>query len=147
MRQVDADVERYLSLLRNKIRERGFSQLEVQAALSWGRSYLSQLLTKQKKLRLEQVLMILDVIGIAPAEFFAELYFPGGASRSFRPPTNAGSEKLRQQIERFRALLEGLVGLLVEKGIVNADDLRATAEAIAAGGDQQCGSRLEVLPQ
>ena len=64
MMMVDAEVNRVLTLLRNKIRERGFTQLQVQEALSWGRSYISQLLTKQKSLRVEQVLLILNVIGV-----------------------------------------------------------------------------------
>ena len=71
---VENEIDQILTLLRNKIRERGFTQLEVQEALAWGRSYISQLLTKQKSLRVEQVLLILNVIGVDPAEFYAELY-------------------------------------------------------------------------
>ena len=77
--EAERELDRVLTLLRNKIRERGFTQLEVQEALSWGRSYISQLLTKQKSLRVEQVLLILEVIGVKPGEFFGELYhFPQG---------------------------------------------------------------------
>ena len=90
---VERELERVLTLLRNKIRERGFTQLEVQDALSWGRSYISQLLTKQKSLRVEQVLLILNVIGVEPGEFFAELYrfpaelaAPATRPRKLRPP-------------------------------------------------------------
>jgi len=47
--------------------------------LDWGRSYISPLLTKQKSLRVEQVLRILDVIEVEAADFFFELYrFPRG---------------------------------------------------------------------
>ncbi len=53
--------------------QRGYTQLEVQQELGWGRSYISQLVTKQKSPRVEQVLLILGVIGVDPAEFFAEL--------------------------------------------------------------------------
>ncbi len=35
-------------------------------------------MTKQKGLRVEQVLLILNVIGVDPAEFYAELYTPLG---------------------------------------------------------------------
>ncbi len=56
MRQVEAEVDRYLTLLGNKIRGRGFTQVEVQDALGWGRSYISQLVTKAKALRVEQVI-------------------------------------------------------------------------------------------
>ena len=78
---VERELDSVLTLLRNKIRERGFTQLEVQEALGWGRSYISQLLTKQKSLRIEQVLLILNVIGVDPSEFFGELYhFPASGS-------------------------------------------------------------------
>lgn len=66
MLRVERDLERILTRLRNLIRDRGFTQLEVQDALGWGRSYISQLLTKQKSLRIEQVLMILNVVGVKP---------------------------------------------------------------------------------
>ncbi len=52
----------------------GVTQLEVQEALGWGRSYISQLLTKQKALRLEQPLLVLRVINVEPDDFFRELY-------------------------------------------------------------------------
>ncbi len=74
MRTVERDLERILTLLRNRIRERGFTQMEVQEVLGWGRSYISQLLTQQKNLRFEQVLQILNVINVDPAEFWAEIY-------------------------------------------------------------------------
>ena len=48
MQQIDAEVDRYLTLLRNRIRQQGFTQLEVQQELGWGRNYISQLLTKLK---------------------------------------------------------------------------------------------------
>jgi transcriptional regulator with XRE-family HTH domain len=84
MDAIEKEVDRVLTLLRNKIRERGFTQLEVQSTLGWGRSYISQLLTKQKGLRVEQVLRILEVIGVDAFQFYAELY-------------NLNSERLTQQ--------------------------------------------------
>ena len=36
MRQVEAEVDRYLTLLRNVIRQRGFTQLEVQQGAGLG---------------------------------------------------------------------------------------------------------------
>ena len=130
-------MDRYLILLRNKIRERGFTQLEVQEALSWGRSYISQLLTRQKNLRLDQVLMILTVIGVKPEEFFAELYhlprpgwskIPSGPSMEQRQTIALGKD-----FKEFEAILQGLTRLLVDKGIVASSELIAAAEAEGAG--------------
>ncbi len=131
---VDNEVDRYLTLLRNKIRERGFTQLQVQEALSWGRSYISQLLTKQKSLRVEQVLLILDVIGVDPADFFAELYYPGapgafGAS-SWQPAGfEPAGEPLAGNFEEMRALVRGLVWLLIDKELIDVDELTDNVKA------------------
>ena len=134
MRQVDSEVDRYLVLLRNKIRQRGWTQLEVQADLRWGRSYISQLLTKQKALRVEQVLLILKVIGVDPVEFFAELYgwpeAPYAASRPAPAPMDSGqAEEQQREYQELRGLLHGLVGLLVEKRVIGGEELRVAVEA------------------
>jgi transcriptional regulator with XRE-family HTH domain len=144
---VEKELDRFLTLLRNKIRERGFTQLEVQEALGWGRSYISQLLTKQKSLRVEQVLLILDVIGVDPVEFFAELYhFPVGLGRgesygeygrpgAGRAPFNpslvadplgaadAAGGAPSPPFQELRSLMRGVIRLLVEKGVVTGDEL------------------------
>ncbi len=123
MEQVDVEVDRYLTLLRNKIRQQGFTQLEVQRTLRWGTSYISQLLTKQKGLRLDQVVQILRVIGVEPVEFFRELYWwgeaPGAASA-----TPEQAEELHAQLRNVQTQLRRLVKLLVEKRLVSDEDLR-----------------------
>ena len=134
MRQTDAEVDRYLTLLRNRIRQQGFTQLEVQQALGWGRSYISQLLTKKKCLRLEQVLLILKVIGIEPVEFFRELYgqpgAPYAASRAAqRPVEPRQADEQQREFQELRAQLHGLVGLLLRKKLITSRDLRAAAVA------------------
>ncbi len=73
-KDLDREVDRMLSELLDVIRERGFTQLEVQEALGWGCSYISQLLTKQKSLRVKQVFLILGVVNVEPAEFFSRMY-------------------------------------------------------------------------
>ncbi len=132
MRRVDRELDRYLTLLRNKIRERGYTQLEVQDALGWGRSYISQLLTRQKNLRSDQVLMILHVIGVKPEEFFAELYGLGGPSSwSEKSPERVQEVPLWRELERLKEVLDGLVGLLVDQEVIASSDLRAAVEAVA----------------
>ena len=124
MRQVDREVDRYLTLIRNKIRQQGYTQLEVQEALGWGRSYISQLLTKQKKIRVEQVLLILNVIGVDSAVFYAELYTPPGpAYAPLRQVDPGPADEQQRQFRQLRAQLHGLVGLLVEKRVISGEEL------------------------
>ncbi len=134
---VQHEVDRFLTLLRNKIHERGFTQLEVQAALGWGRSYISQLLTRQKALRIEQVLLILGVIDIPAAEFFAELYATA-PYRSFGSHGAAAHPKAdtAESVAKLRAELNGMVDLLLEKKLITAEELSAAVHADDQEGDQ-----------
>ena len=83
---------------------------------------------------MEQVLLILSVIGIDPAEFFAELYSPAGALYTASRPAPATMDpgQAREQQREFQELrgqLHGLVGLLVEKRVVSGEKLRVAVEA------------------
>ena len=136
MVNIDKELDRYLSLLRNKIRESGFIQMEIQERLGWGRSYISQLLTKQKALRLEQVLLILKVIGVEPGEFFKELYGEPprrGISEQRRLTLTAESRGSRgpHEVAGMKALAKGLTDVLIRKGLITADGL---AEAMRKAG-------------
>lgn len=151
MSSAEKELDRVLTLLRNKIRERGFTQLEVQESLAWGRSYISQLLTKQKSLRVEQVLLILEVIGVEPGEFFGELYqYPHSGARvrgveygETRRPRNAyepsavaetpstyDGADVAKNFEGVRSLLRGLVLLLVDKNLINVDELTVSVKSV-----------------
>ncbi len=104
MIRVDQEVDRFLSLLRDKIRDREFTQMQVQERLGWGTSYISQLFTRQKALRLEQVLLILRVIGVEPREFFLELYVMRSPPRVSKQPPIVKSEEERYGYTGVRAL-------------------------------------------
>ncbi len=148
MRLVQSEIDRVLTLLRNKIRERGFTQLEVQEALSWGRSYISQLLTKQKSLRIEQILLILNVIGVDPSEFYSELYRLNTSDagdfdeRRYGPAAYGSGAGLAEtgragdsgrNFQELRSLLRGLVRLLVDKKVINVDELTSVVKACESG--------------
>ena len=77
---VQGEVRRALGLLRRLMREQGFTQLQVQDRLQWGRTAISQLMTEQKRLRFDQILAILEVIGVPRDRFFAELFPAAGRS-------------------------------------------------------------------
>ncbi len=127
---VEHIVDRALTLLGNKIREQGFTQLRVQECLGWGRSYISQLLTKQKALRFDQVLLILHVVGADPAEFFAELYRLPPAADADDQALSDTAESIAEQ----RRLLVGMVNLLLEKKIITPEDLPAALKAVRTKG-------------
>ena len=143
-RIIDRDLDRVLTRLRNAIHEQGFTQLEVQEALGWGRGYVSQLLTKQKTLRLEQVLTILNVISVKPEDFFGEVFQFGKAQRAprkaRRPPGRMVPSPwdrpgdLSAEVRRLRILLEGLVRVLERKDLITDGDLSAAVERARSEG-------------
>ncbi len=120
---LDELVAPILTLLVEKIRERTFTELEVEEVLGWDRHYIQQLRAGRKRLRVQEVLAILGVIGVEPEEFFAALY--GEPS---------GDEGRRTDIAELSALADGIVNLLVKNGLVNAGEL-ARAVAARAGKD------------
>ena len=143
MSSVEREIDRILLLLRHKIRERGFNQLEVQTKLDWGRSYVSQLLTKQKSLRVEQLLMILEAIGVEAREFFAELYpLPQPDAHVHHLDARAGpqggasfdgalvsSRDFLQDYGEFRATVRGVVEVLVDKDFVTLEEIDTAVKA------------------
>lgn len=146
MINIEKEVDRILTLLRNKIRERDFTQLDVQGKLEWGRSYISQLLTKQKSLRVEQVLAILDVIGIDPSEFFAELYrwapaenAPAAAASTAH--NSAREAELNARIGDLQDSIERVTRILVEKNLLSLAELEGTVEAKPAKRGKAKASR------
>ncbi len=138
MRQVDRELDRYVALLRSMIRQKGFTQMEVQESLGWGRSYISQIVTQQKKLRMDQVLRILHVIAVPPGEFFGELYrreAPGATARQPLLPQDRGApEPFQQELQRIHTLLRAVVQLLLDKRVITSRDLRAVEQEAASSG-------------
>ena len=105
---VEREIDRMLLRLRNVIRLRGYTQLEVQAELGWGKSYISQLVTKQKALRVDQVLQVLDVIAMTPVAFYGGLYhWLEQEPEDLPAPTPA--VEIERELERLLLLLENKI--------------------------------------
>ena len=139
---VEREVDRVLNLLRSKIHEQGFTQLRVQKALGWGRTYISQLFRKQKSLRFDQILQILGVIEIDPAEFFAEFYrlprpeYKVSSAYGLRRPRRYlgpgfGALEILAHLEEHepQRVVHGLVRLLVDKGVLSGSELQMVLDA------------------
>lgn len=109
--------------LRALIKERGTTQLEIQERLGWGKTYVSQLLSQAKGLRLEQLLAILDVLQVEPEAFWARVYdWPQVADQAER--LRAVEERVQEiagrlvvaeeSVERIAGLLESVRDLISE---------------------------------
>lgn len=111
-----------LDLVGKKIRERGFTELEIEEALGWDPRRIRRLTLGLQRPCVDEVLSILGVIDVAPEAFFAELYgMPAG-------------EGPQAEIAELSALADSLANLLVKNGWITASEL-ARAVAARAGKD------------
>lgn len=133
MTSVERHLDRLLGVLRTTIRESGTTQLEIQRQLGWGRTYISQLLRKQKPVCIDHVVMILSVLGVEPADFYAEVFpaperpDPGRRRRSRRDRSELSTD--REAVRRLRAFLDRLVFVLEQKKLITARELERAVEA------------------
>ena len=137
MQDVNRNHDRILTRLRRALRERGFTQLQVQEVAGWGRNYISKLFTRKKSLRIDQLLTILNVIELHPADFFGEI-FQFGEFRDTRHPgervpaattlPETVAEELLDSLRSTAKLLDGLVTVLVQNGLIDRRELDAAAE-------------------
>ena len=117
--EVGRQVTGVLRLLRGKITESDLTQTAIQDRLGWGRSYISQLFSRAKGLRVDQVLRILGVLGIEAKDFYAELYMP-----------QLVAESRARELKLLWAQHRTLVRLLEAKGILTAEEVAEVAGAL-----------------
>ncbi len=117
---IESQVRKFHILLEKKIRQGGYKESDVEKTLSWEEGTIRQLLTGEEELMVEQMLMILDVIGVEPKVFFAELSDQvGGLSADFA---------------KFKTLVGNVVNLLVKNGVITAADLAIAVAAQSRDG-------------
>ena len=96
------EVQEVLELVGQMMKRQKRTQLEIQQELGWGRSYISQLMTGQKSLRLDQLVALLTALRVRPPVFFAELY-------GLQPPGEmARLDEVVELGQRIRELNHGL---------------------------------------
>lgn len=66
-------IDRFHSLLRQRIRDAGFTLRSISRKLGWHEDYASQLFRGTPRLRVDQAFQLLGAAGIDPAGFFADL--------------------------------------------------------------------------
>jgi hypothetical protein len=85
------------------------------------------------------VLRILDVIGVSTTEFFGELFYyqptypaaAGGAAATAAPGAAAAAPE--SSYRELSDLLRGLLRVLIERKVIEPDDLQAAIRAADGG--------------
>ncbi len=125
-----------LDLLRKKIHEQGFTEPEVAEALNWRETYFEDLRSGTRGLRIDDLVSILDAIGIEARAFFTELYGP--PPKSTDPPA---------ELADLAAVVDRITELLIENGHFTAGELaRTTAAHVARGPRLKTKTRQAPLP-
>lgn len=82
------------------MRRKRVTQQQIQIQLGWGSSYISQLLTGRKRLRIDILLDMLTALNISPVEFFAEIETPN-------PSNLAPLAALEDRVEHLETVVYG----------------------------------------
>jgi transcriptional regulator with XRE-family HTH domain len=119
--------QRVVSRLRELVDERGMSLAAVEKRLQRGRGYVGDALRGTKKLSLEVILDVLEVLGVPPAEFFDRRSLAGderGPSPAERQ--ELAPESLPSDLRNAPPMVQALALVLARRGVLDLDELRET---------------------
>lgn len=118
---IQEEIQRLLQVLRVAMRILDVSNRDIEKKLGLSYGYLSRLFSGSIELKVEHILLILDVLGLTPAEFF-QLAYP----RKPSPPSEAAA--------RMRTILDGFSPIRPEErppaGELSPDELEKTVSKV-----------------
>ena len=165
------EIRRWSWRLRDLMREGGRTQRSVEVEAGWGKGYLTQVLRDGRPaLKVEHVLTILGLLGVAIEDFFSGLYdlHPGPGAvgldaaavermidRRLDEVLSAERAERQRQLERLRAEIHRLrtgarrrspqeVREAVEKAL--SRELQRLAESAAKGGKKKGPGKAPPAP-
>jgi transcriptional regulator with XRE-family HTH domain len=155
-RDVAPQIRRWSWRLRDLLREHGRTFREIEEELGWSSGYLSQVLAPgTPALKVEHVLQVLDVLGVAASEFFADLY---GLGLPVRPEEGAGkwtidpdqieravAEGARQLEERIKAEVGETVEEVQSRLRKAEEDVRSMPDQVARAAEQAAERAVQRL--
>ncbi len=109
MSQVEQELEALRKTIDTLIRKSGFTQQQLEEAIGWGRSFISQMVNDRKELRVEPILRILEKLGMTFSQFCA-LHFQWKGLEEVEDPAVTALDRRLDELQRFTlALAEALV--------------------------------------
>jgi transcriptional regulator with XRE-family HTH domain len=105
------ETRRQIRVLRELIREKEITQVELNDRLEWNRSKVSLLLNEKTRMTQIDLFLILEALGVPPAEFYARVYAASG------PPARRGlvTEPVAAELAGAAESLRGASALAVGK--------------------------------
>jgi len=130
--------DRLVERLRDVLDSQGSSVAAAEKKLGRGRGYVADALRGDKKLSVEVIIEVLEAIGVAPEDFF-ERATPTPSWRHSEIAEVTGTRSalgatLPPSMRDASTLLQAVVLLLAERGVVSVEDLHALQRDLGAGG-------------
>jgi len=132
--------DRIVERLRDLIEAQGTSVAAAEKKLKRGRGYVADALRGDKKLSVEVIIEVLEAVGVPPEEFFerpmapplwrSEISEAAGSRMAF-------ADTLPPSMRDASPLVQALVLLLANKGMLSVDELQEVQHAVTpnvAGG-------------
>lgn len=120
--------------LRASVDAREFSVYRVEKQLARGRGYVADALRGDKKLSVELICEVLEVIGVKPEDFFGQMMTPRASSeqppvrrRGRRPKTAA----LPPPSRNLSTLIQAILVVLAERGVLSLDEVEEAERKLA----------------
>lgn len=126
--------DRVVERLRALVESRGTSVATVEKRLKRGRGYVADALRGDKKLSVETILEVLEVLGVPPEEFFERPWHAGWRSELAEPVPGAGNVGVGTLPPAFRdasSLVQAVVVLLANKGLLSLDEVQEMQRELA----------------
>lgn len=126
--------DRVVERLRALVESRGTSVASVEQRLKRGRGYVADALRGDKKLSVETILEVLEVLGVPPEEFFERPWHQGWRSEIGEPVPGTGNVAvgtLPPAIRDASLLVQAVVVLLANKGLLSLDELQEVQRELA----------------
>jgi len=126
--------DRIVERLRDLIEAQGTSVAAAEKKLKRGRGYVADALRGDKKLSVEVIIEVLEAVGVPPEEFFerpmapplwrSEISEAAGSRLAF-------ADTLPPSMRDASPLVQALVLLLANKGMLSVDELQEVQHAVA----------------
>ena len=126
--------DRIVERLRELLESRGSSVAAAEKRLKRGRGYVADALRGDKKLSVETILEVLEAVGVPPEEFFERPMSSSGWRSEIAEVSGsraAPAEALPPSMRDASPLLQAMVLLLADKGVLSVDELQSLQRELA----------------
>lgn len=119
--------------LRAVVEAHGSSIYRIEKQLNRGRGYVADALRGDKKLSVELILEVLDVLGVRPEEFFdRSTPTSGRGSDRHRPRSRARTKKtLPPAMRNASTLVQAILVVLAGRGMLNLEEVEEAERELA----------------